>query len=97
MRFIWSTSAVSGNTTPPTSVSYNSAKKTLTVVFEGVVADSVIGSDGTFESDLTSSVERVSGTRSDLTSTYVFHLTSAVEYRIYRSTSPNQMILEIQQ
>jgi hypothetical protein len=96
VRFVWSTSAVSGNTTPPTSASYDADDETVTVVFEDVASDAVIGSDGSFEADLASSIERVSGTRSGTTSTYVFYLTGEAEYRIYRSTSPNQVILEVQ-
>ena len=96
VSFVWGTSADSGNPTPPTDVMYDGAGKKLTVSMKNVLSDTVIGSSGEFESDLTAPVENVVGSREGTTSTYVFHLTTAAEYRIYRSTSPNQLILEVQ-
>lgn len=96
LKFIWGTASASGNTTPPTSVAYNASAKTVTVTFSNFQTDSVIGGDNTFSAPLSTIVSEVSGTRSGTTSTYVFHLTDESRYRIYRSTSPNQVILDIE-
>jgi hypothetical protein len=96
VKFIWGTSSATGNPTPPTSVTYNAAAKTVTVTFTGVQSDSVIGSDGTFSAPLSTIVDEVTGSRTGTTSTYVFHLNGESRYRIYRSSSPNQVVLDIE-
>ncbi len=95
LKFIWNTTSSSGNPTPPTQVTYNASNKTITVVFTDVQSDSVIGSDGVFSTDLGNVVSGVSGSRAGTTSTFVFQLTKETTYRIYRSTSPNQVILDV--
>ena len=96
LKFIWGSSSASGNPTPPTTVAYNASAKTVTVTFTDLQADAVIGSDGTFSSALSTIVDEVTGTRSGTTSTYVFDLNDESRYRIYRSTSPNQVVLDIE-
>jgi hypothetical protein len=96
IRFVWEASSASGNIAPPTSASYDTDDDTVTVVFEELASDAVTGADNSFEADLAGSIDRVVGSRTGTTSTYVFYLTGAAEYRIYRSTSPNQMIFEVQ-
>lgn len=95
VKFEWDTSAVSGNTTPPTSVTYDSGAKKITVVFSEVEKDYLIGSGG-FDADLSGSVDNVTGTRSGTTSTYIFELNKAAEYRIYRDNDEGSVIIEIE-
>lgn len=93
LKFVWGTSAASGNPTPPTTVTYGDNE--ITVKFSEVQSDAAIGSDGEFEAVLTGIVERVTGTRTGAESTYVFHLSENSLYRVSRSVSPNQVVLEI--
>lgn len=96
VKFIWGTSSASGNPTPPTNVKYNALAKTVTVNFTGILSDAVIGSDGTFSTDLSTVIDEVTGSRSGTTSTFAFHLNKESRYRIYRSSSPNQVVLDIE-
>lgn len=95
VKFTWSTSAVSGNPTPGTSAEFDSGADTITVTFTNLERDAVVGSDGEYEATLSGSISEVSATRTGDISTYVFSLTGEKEYRIYRSTSPNQVVLEV--
>ncbi|MBN2100820.1 hypothetical protein JW710_02920 [Candidatus Dojkabacteria bacterium] len=95
LKFTWSTSSASGNPTPPTTAEYISADKKIVVKFGNVQKDSVLGSDNVFEADLSSPVERVEGSKSGGDNVYEFILAKGTEYRIYRTTSPNQIVIEI--
>ncbi len=93
LKFIWTTSAPSGNATPATSAAYSSKK--ITVTFGKVQTDLIAGG-GLFESALADVATRVTGTKeADGDIVYTFTLAKDSTYRIYRTSSPNQVVLEI--
>ncbi len=95
LKFIFETSAASGNPIPTTNAEYDASAKTVTVTFGNVERDSVLGSDNAFEADLSGSVTKVTGSSVGGDSQYVFDLTGATTYRVYRNLSPNQVVVEI--
>lgn len=96
LTFAWNTSVASGNPIPPTKAEYSDADDTVTVTFTNLGGDTILGSGGTFETGLSSTVAKVTGTKTASSSVYTFHLSGDSTYRIYRSLSPNQVVLEIQ-
>jgi hypothetical protein len=92
LKFVWNTSASSGNPIPETQAEYDESNNEITVAFKGVEKDFI--ADG-FENSLTGPVSTVTGQRSGTTSTYTFKLTKDTEYRIYKNLSPNQVVIEI--
>lgn len=95
LKFSWSTSSASGNTTPPTTVGPGGGSGELVVKFDNLQNDGVLGSDNSFEASLSGPVSKVMGSKSGSGSEYVFLLTKDTEWRIYRSSSPNQVVLEV--
>lgn len=93
--FKWDTSAASGNPIPEVEADYDSSENTITLTFSDVERDSVIGSDGELEVDLSGNVEKLEGSRSGGKSVYVFHLTDDTEYKLTKNESPNQVGVEI--
>ncbi len=92
LKFVWNTSASSGNPIPDTHAEYDESNDEIIVTFKGVEKDFI--ADG-FENSLTGPVSTVTGQRSGTTSTYTFKLTKDTEYRIYKNLSPNQVVIEI--
>jgi len=92
LKFVWNTSAASGNPTPGTSAVYSSSSDTITVTFSNVEKDYLAGS-GDFEADLSGPVSKVTGSKSGDNYVYVFELTRDTEYRIYRSDDPKDSVV----
>lgn len=92
LKFIWNTSAASGNSTPGTSVVYSSSSDTITVTFSNVEKDYLAESDD-FEADLSGPVSKVTGSTSGDNYVYVFELAKDTEYRIYRDDDPKDCVV----
>ncbi|MEA3356828.1 MAG: hypothetical protein U9Q67_00080 [Patescibacteria group bacterium] len=95
IKFVWMTEASSENPTPPMSASYDPSAQEVTVTFDELQGDVVIGPDGEFDAELSDVVSSVSGTRAGTKSTFVFDLSKDSTFRIYRNLSPNQVVLEV--
>ncbi len=95
VKFIWETSAVSGNPTPQTAVVYDEEVNTITVTFTDLASDSILASTGSFEMEMSRAVDQVTGSVDGDNHVFVFSLNTDVEYKIYRETSPNQVVIEI--
>jgi hypothetical protein len=95
VKFIWETSSSSGNPTPPTAAVYDEDANTVTVTFSDLVSDSILASTGTFEMEMSRAVDQITGSIDGDDHVFFFELNTDIEYKIYRETSPNQVVIEI--
>jgi hypothetical protein len=92
LKFVWNTSASSGDPIPQTSAVYDEDEDEVRVTFQDLQKDSVYK---VMDITLSGPVENVSAEYTDGTSVYTFELTKGTEYRIYKTLSPNQVVLEV--
>ncbi|MBN1618050.1 hypothetical protein JW887_01755 [Candidatus Dojkabacteria bacterium] len=95
LKFVWETSSNSANKIPPVTATYNATNKTVTVKFSNLQKDSICGTDNVIDTELSGISPSMSGSFASGTSTYTFKLTKETTYKISKSDSPSQVIIEI--